>query len=50
MYKIRVTPSENTVLYSANGFSISKGEIKEVTPSLSIMEAIKKGILIKVEN
>ena len=50
MYKIRVTPSENTVLYSANGFSISKGETKEVMSTISILEAIKKGILIKVEN
>lgn len=49
MYKITVTTGGNTILYSANGFSISKGETKEVTPTISILEAIKKGILIKVE-
>lgn len=49
MYKITVTTGGDTILYSANGFSISKGETKEVTPSIAIIEAIRKGILIKVE-
>lgn len=42
MFKIKVTTGENITLYSGNGFSIFKGETKEVTPSLAIMEAIKK--------
>ena len=50
MYKIKVTTGSDTSLYSANGFSIVKDEIKEVTVSLAIMEAIRKGILIRVEN
>lgn len=48
MYKIKVTTGENITLYSGNGFSVSKGETKEVTLSLAIIEAIKKGVLIKV--
>lgn len=50
MFKIRVTTAENTALYTDSSVSIAKGEIKEVVLSQSIIKALQKGILIKVQD